>query len=231
MDITLIGQAGIAGAFHTSPQVITYSSATTDTLIITGHFANFAGAPDFPVSITDTASNTWRVSTSNAQNPPTQQISEAGQFGTDFVAWCVNAAGVTSVTVARQDSDGANSWWRIALSEWSGITQFSNSWAGTGASSTSFTSGPVTLDNGSELVVGAADSFSGAQTIPSGWTGFTSMGDADNGYYLPGTTGSYSPVWATTVADVWTGALAVFSGPQAATPRVVSQAAKRAAFY
>lgn len=212
MAIAFVGQAGIGGASLTSPQTVTYSSTAGNTLVVTGHFFNSSSGSDFPVSVTDTAGNIWQVSTGNAQNPPTQQQSSGASVETNFIAWCVGAAAVTSVTVARQDT-GSN-WWRLAVSEWSGVVRFDNSWAGTAASSTTFTMGPVNLSTSGELVIGVADGpvGSGSLTIPTSWTTFTSQGANDSGYYLAGsTTGSYSPVWTTSVADLWAGTLAVFS--------------------
>jgi hypothetical protein len=212
MAIALAGQAGLAGVSHASPETITYASTAGNTLIVAGVFFN-ASATNYPTSITDTAGNTWQVSTTSAQTPPTAQNNVSGTgLLTAFIAWCVGAAAVTSVTIARQDSGSV--FWRVALSEWSGIVQFDNSWSGIATTPVSpWTMGPVQLNTSGELVIGAIDINAGTPGVPTGWTAFTSSGSAFCAYDLPGTTGSFSPQWRTSAntAEQWAGALAVFS--------------------
>lgn len=221
--IALVGQAGIAGGNGTSPATINYASTGGNTLIVTGHlFDNNSGEFVAPTSITDTAGNTWQVSVSSAQaaltvqDPPLCSITDPVDGGSahvaNFVAWCVGAAAVTSVTIAWEG--GVSTWRRMNLSEFSGVAQFDNSWAGGSTSnSSSVTSGPVTVNVSGELVVGAFDfGGGGAMSPPSGWTQFTGAGSVgDNAYIINPATGSLSPVWTDTVANPWAGALAVFS--------------------
>lgn len=217
MAITFVGQAGIAGGGHTSPQTISYTSTKGNTLIMSAHLYNLNNGPAVPpVSITDTAGNTWHVSTSTAQTPPTESITDPtdgnNAYMCDFVAWCINAAAVTSVTLAW--AGGVNTWTRVVVSEWSNIVQFDNSWAGgSSTSNSSVVTGPVQLNVPGELVIGACDiAGAGTESLPTGWTNLTASGGTDNGYYLPGaTTGSYSPVWNSTLAGSWAGTVAVFS--------------------
>jgi hypothetical protein len=216
VTIRLVGQAGIPGAADTTPQAVTYSSTAGNTLIVAGHF-NSSGIAPFPTSITDTASNTWQVSTANAQTPPTQEDSGSGAFNTDFIAWSVRAKAVTSVTIARGDiSGGGTAFWRLTVAEFSGVLQFSNSWAGLAASGTSFAVGPVTVPLPGSLAIAAVDDNSGTQTIASGWTNFTASNNNLAYFIGPPAGGSYAPSWSSTVSDFWVSAAAVF------TPSVVA---------
>ena len=238
MAIALVGQSDIApGGAGTSPLVASYTSAAGNTLIITGHLYDF-NTGDFvaPTGITDTAGNTWQISTSSAQvpvtiqTPPLCSIADPSDGGSahmaNWVAWCVNAAAITSVTVSWEG--GISTWTRLSISEWSGIVQFSNSWAGgsTSTASSSVTTGPVNLPATGMLVVGALDFGGvGTETLPSGWTPFGSQPNL--GYYLPpssvGT--SYSPVFTNTVTASWVAALAVFS-PVALSSNTGTQAVR-----
>ena len=222
MAIALVGQAGANGASGGSPLTITYSSTGGNTLIITGHLYDLGNNVFVaPTSITDTAGNTWQVSANSsntaltAQNPPTASLADPDDGGTshqsDWVAWCVGAAHVTSVTVAW--AGGQTTFQRIALAEYSGIVQFDNSWAG--GSATAGASGSVsaslTVNVTGELAVGAVDfGGAGSSSIPTGWTQFSSSG-GQCAYLIGPAVGAFSPTWTDTVAGSYTGAAALFS--------------------
>ena len=235
MAITLVGQAGVAGSQEAgSPVAVTYSSTAGHTLIVTCHFYdNNSGMFVAPTGVTDSAGNYWHVSTTAAQaqfiaqTPPTASAADttdgASAHGADFVAWCVGAAHVTSVTVAW--TTGIQTYTRLALSEWSGIVQFDNSWAGGSATAASSVTATLNLSVTGELVIGSAViAGSGTESLPASWTGLTS-GGGGNAYRLMATVGSYSPAWTSTIAGSWTGAAAVFSPqvlPTGARPQAVS---------
>ena len=221
MAITLVGQAGIAGMLLASPQAISYSSTGENLLVVAGYFNNNSnGASDFPASVTDSTGgvNTWNLSTSNAQTPPTYQNSSGNNINSAFVAWSFTTQAVTSVTIARQDSGepSTDQWWRVTVAEFSGAAQFGNSWAGLAAGGTTFTLGPVSIGVTGELVVAACIDNSGTLTVPAGWTAFAGSGASVTGYIINPATGSYSPQWSSDTSDFWTGAIAVFSPPSAA---------------
>lgn len=224
MAISLVGQTGQAGGVNNSPDIISYSSTGGNTLIITGHlFDNTNNAFVVPTSITDSAGNFWRFSTNGgaqatltAQTPPICSLTDPSDavnaHQSNWVAWSVNAAAVTSVTLNW--GGGVSTWRRYALSEWSGISYFDNSWAGgNSGGASSVISGPVMMNNVGELVVGVLDfGGGGTESLPPGWTALTGAGAVgDNGYFLPGGVGTYTPVWSNTISASWTGALAVFS--------------------
>jgi hypothetical protein len=217
MTIAYVGQAGIGGANLASPQAIAYTSSAGNALIVTGYFYDSAGTTCLPASIGDSSgTNVWHVSTSNAASPPTQDISESGQAWCAFVAWCLSAAPVTSVTIARSDSGqpAADQWWRVAISEWSGIHAADSANAGTGPSSETFALPSVTLANTGDLIVAAiASPTAGSITVPAGWTTFTSQGANVAGYVMPGTTGPFTANWTAGAADIWAGAVASFKPP------------------
>lgn len=226
MPPVLVGQAGIAGVSHPSPQTITYTSTAGNTLIIVAHIFNGTPASTLPVTITDTASNTWQFSTSSTAGNPAVPPSEENAAGNaaDWVAYVIHAAAVTSVTVT---AGGSANFWRIALTEWSGISGFSNSFAAQGAASLSFAQGPVQLVSPGALLVGAASSGSGTPALPSGWTQFTASGGAV-GYLIPnGTGGGFSATWSTSSSSAWEGVMAAFTVAGGQVQPLASQPARR----
>jgi len=222
--IALVGQAGQAGNSAGSPLAITYSSTAHNTLILTGHlYDSNAGAFVAPTSVTDSTggTNAWHISTSatqaalTVQTPPLCSITDPSDGGAahfaNFVAWCIGAAAVTSVTLAWEG--GLSTWRRVALSEWSGIAQFDQSWAGGSTTGTeSVTSGPFFLRVAGELILGDLDyGDGGTSSLPASWTGLTSGGGGNAYRLLTAVTGSYSPAWTNTASAGWAGAIAVFS--------------------
>jgi hypothetical protein len=226
VTIALAGQANIAGASGASPGVLTRTTTANNTLVVAGHlYDNNTGHFVAPTGITDTAGNLWQVSTNAAQSvlitpsgagviPPTASLTDppdgASAHVANFVAWCVKAKAVTSVSVAF--AGGVSTFQRLALGEFSDVGAFDNSWAGgSTTTTTSVTSGPVNLPGPGCLVVGALDlNTGGTQTNPASWVKFTSQ--AGQAYFLAGATaGPYSPVWTYSVAGSWAGAVAVFT--------------------
>ena len=140
-------------------------------------------------SITDSAGNTWQYSTSASQNPPWQFFSS--DVAT-FVAWCINANPVTSVTIT---SNGASAYSSLSVSEWSGIgsedTGVGN--AVTSAANGNPVSPTITLAGTGELIVGAANADgNGIGTVPSG-TNADSVGS--NLAYALSQSGSVQWTW------------------------------------
>lgn len=210
----VIGQVGIDGGLSASPYTVSYTSKPGSTLVIAGYFYHPAQS-SLPTSITDTAGNTWHVSISNATDPPTEEISIGGAFRTTFIAWCINAAPVTSITIARQDNDPTSSWWRFSLLELTGVAGLDTSNAGSDTSGTNstFNLPSITLNHDQDWVVAiAANSSDSTETPPSGWSGLTggfanwAAGACD----VPGVTGSFSPQWTAASAGEWTSVVAAF---------------------
>jgi hypothetical protein len=225
MAIALVQQVGIAGANTTSPHSFTLTATVNgNTLTFTHHwYSGSSAGPAYITGISDNASggsNVWSFSNAVAQNPPAA-TSPAGYISgrsfTDSIAWCVNAKSVTSVTVTM--SVASSQWWRCGVHEWSGIAQADSAWSGNSTTTglTSYTTGPVAMNDAAGLIVGVCDldaATNGTDTLPSGWTAFTSVGANIAGYRLPGAAGSQSPVFTASGfsgAYAWTGALATFS--------------------
>ena len=207
MAIALVGQAGLAGSSVGSPQTITYSSTAGNTLIIAGHIFSGSAQP-VTANITDTAGNAWQFSTSASQNPPLAQNSKSGAFLLNFAAWAIAAAHVTSVTITVTNA----AFWRLAVTEFSGVAAFAGSAATTAASGTTLTSTAVTVPVPGALAIGAGSCNSGTEGVPSGWTQLTSYGSVGEAGFLVGpAAGSYAPAWTTTVSDIWAAAFAVFT--------------------
>ena len=88
-------------------------------LIIAGRCTTTGAADALPANVTDTAGNTWSFSSSIAQNPPSDTLTPGSHSGA-FIAWCVQAKSVTSVTVSFPPSV---SYAQASLTEWSGVAQ------------------------------------------------------------------------------------------------------------
>lgn len=205
--IAYVGEAGMSGFNSAQTSVVTYASSG-GTLIFDGLFYNGSNTPCLLTDITDTAGNTWHFSNVVSQNPPqSEEYDGSSQYITTFVAWCIAAAPVTSVTIKR--SDAGSNWWRATLAEFSGIGSLhaaasNNAAAGTAPSAT------LAVSPG-DLVIGAADALSSTPGLPSGWTPFTSSGSICNGYTLSAPAGSYTPTWGLSSSGQWTVAVASFS--------------------
>jgi hypothetical protein len=211
---TIIGQVGVDGQNNGSPYTLSYTSKPGSTLVIAGYLYH-PSLDCLPTSITDSAGNTWKLSTSNAADPPTQEVKIGGAYRTTFIAWCDDASPVTSVSIAREDNDASNSWWRFSFLEITGIAGLDDSNAGsdTSGSNSTFNLPAITLNHEEDLVIGvAANSSDSAETTPAGWTvlsgGFGNW--SAGGYDTPGTTGSYSPQWSASLAGEWVSVVAAF---------------------
>lgn len=231
MTIFKLGEAGVGGGGSSaSPAVISYTSQGGNLLVVTGHlYDNNSGAFVAPTSITDSTAgtNVWHVSTNaaqtalTAQNPPlcstTDPTDGASAHFADFVAWSFTTAAVTSVTIAWEG--GVSTFQRLTVSEFPGAAAYSSSWAGgSTTASSSVTSGPVTVPAAGCLAVGALDIAAAVESLPSGWSAFTTQGTAnDQGFVVNPATGPLSPVWTGTTAGTWGGGLAVFTPAAAFT--------------
>lgn len=192
MAISFVGSVQYDGN-HASPgPTLTYTSTGGNTLVLCGIV--YAGTTSLNgiSSITDSASNTWQYSTSNHQNPPSQQGTDGTNFYISFVAWSIGASAVTTVTV--NDGTGNSDFWNVGLSEWSGVNSADTGAANSGTGTT-FASTAITLGNSGDVVIGVCDTSAGNITgAPVGSTKFFT-GDNVNVYELPGTTGSFTYTW------------------------------------
>ena len=158
-----VGVANVEDTVASPGPTISYSSTAGNTLILSGYVETGSTAVSGISSITDSAGNPWQYSTSNAQNPPSQASSSGGTHYAAFVAWCIGAAAITSVTV--HDSTGHSDFWNVFVSEWAGITA-----ARTGAAAAGSATDPSTpaLSPGSgDLIIVAQDSVAGVTLGPS----------------------------------------------------------------
>jgi len=193
MAITLVGSAVIQETLPAATYTFTYSSTAGNWLVISSTNTSNGGDPATPllVSITDSASNTWHVSTGNAVNPPTQGYDDsvlATAVGA-FVAYAPAAAAVTTVTIT----------WRAAytggfivagLSEWSGVSSVddANTSTGTYNGGGHWSCGPVTLSSAQDVIVAAAVGSVNVSALPAGWNRLAPSGfDRFSGYVAAGT--------------------------------------------
>jgi hypothetical protein len=187
--ISLVGQAGVnwpgSGAFPLS-----YSSTGGTTLILAFGFDQASAASD--LTVTDSADNTWQYSAVNANDPPYGQVQTTaggGEYVGSFVAWCIGASAITSVTLSQVNGNR----WQGVLSEWNGIMSAGTGAAATNASTTSgITSPSLSLGNSGDLVIAHCNSYGGLSST----TGTTFSDDSPNACYsLPGTTGAFTFTW------------------------------------
>lgn len=203
----LVGSNNATGNFTSPGPTTSYTSLGGTTLILTGTVNTGATAITGITGITDTAGNTWQYSTSNSNNPPSNVENNGGGYICSFIAWCFNAAAITSVTV--HDGTGNSDYWQTAISEWQNLAAFDTGNAAGGATAGP-TSAPVTPSMAGVLLVGAGNSVS-ASTVarPTGWTGFNTSNVV--AYQITNTTGTQSPGWSFTGTPTdWTTAVAAF---------------------
>ena len=125
MAITLLGSAVFEAIAQAAPgPVVPYTSAGGTTLIAV-IIDSSPQALGGIASITDSAGNIWQCSTSGSQKPPSATASGGVVDGVTLfgnwavtVAWCINAAAITSVTV--KDATG----WSAAATATGTTTQF-----------------------------------------------------------------------------------------------------------
>lgn len=192
MAISLAGHTGVLWPGSSSNiQTLSYTSSGGNTLILT--FGIYTPSTDVNLlSVTDSASNTWQYSTANASNPAYAHIqASTGAYITSFVAWSMNAAAVTSVTITATGTTD----WQGALSEWSGVMSVESGAESANASTTTaITSPSVTLGNAGDLVVAHAENDGGLTSTTA--TDFGNGQDPPGACYsLPGATGPFTITW------------------------------------
>lgn len=214
-----VSDVAISLAFgtHSSGLQVTFPTvAAGDTLSIEVAMTGLSVAP---AGLTDTASDTWHVSTTTTQNPPTAISST----NVTLVAWCDPVASGGSRT-ATLTFAGASSGWQFAAqgsggrfnhvgSEVSGAA-VNNGAGGTGAV---VSPGALTVPAGG-LVIGAA--LEAFRTVaPAGaLTAFGSDTSGATGWAILGGGGTFSPQWSTvggsagpTADQSWLACAAVFA--------------------
>jgi hypothetical protein len=175
-----------------------YNSTAGNTLIAI--FYIYYTGNSFPSSfgnVEDSAGNTWTFSTTASQNPPAAVMdspSEAGGWFGPAIAWCINAAAVTTISLLPNTDIGVNAYFqRGIIMEFSGIGSADNGAAATGNQADDISAPAITLGNSGDLVVGFIGCAETNPTaLPNGWT---SIDDNFCGYGLPGVSGSYVPTW------------------------------------
>lgn len=198
-----IGPAGL---------VTSITSTGGNTLVITGHWFN-PNPHTGILGISDSAGNTWQfTSQADSNNPPSAHATSPFCFGA-FVAWCINASAVTSVTVTLPGVFGSGEI-RQAVSEWSGVTAADAGIAGTvtvpGGGNT--TPGSLVLAGTGEMIAGAMRTSNAAPAaVPSGMSQFASEGDVYSAWGT-GFSGTFTAPWTGgTPGDIATLALMAFT--------------------
>lgn len=213
---TLVQDANTNHAYNSGNTVITPGVATTagNTLIIAGAASPFQSASD-SLNITDSAGNTWTIGATNvqSQNPPVA-YNGGGPYGT-FIAWCFNAAAVTTVTISN--SGGPFEFYQLdaTLSEWTSITRRTDSSAANSATGTIEPPAVVVASANGVVVSATVEQFSSTVTPGAGLTAFTSDTTGQTAYAIPGSAGSFQPQWGAS-SHPWAAAAAAFDVPAAA---------------
>jgi hypothetical protein len=124
LEPLFLGSAIANGAFASPGPTISYTSQAGSTLVLAGYIkATASGGLSTSsglTSITDSTAgaNTWIFSSKNSQFPPSVYLGNSNGYVV-FIAWCINAQPVTSVTLT--DSTGHADTWEVALGEWSNL--------------------------------------------------------------------------------------------------------------
>jgi len=213
VPITFAGQSGTGGVVTNAAPgpVLAYNSTAGNTLIVAGQVESTTAITGI-TSITDDAGNAWQFSVTDSQDPPSVTAHTTYYFCT-FVAWCIDAAPVTLVSV--EDSTGITDNWLLSISEWRNISAADNGVALTGTNANP--AGIVDLTYADDLVVGSLDSnVVPVGGLPPGWTSF-SFARAYAGYGTPGVTGPYTARWRM-ASDTYTLAVMSFYSNGDVTP-------------
>jgi hypothetical protein len=176
--ITPVGSAVAVGVEASPGPTVTYSSTAGSTLIAAGSVvpASWGSFTGFGLnSVTDTAGNVWQFSLAPSQDPPAGYAVGGLKYAT-FVAWCVNAAAVTSVSFANVT--GGSDTWNLVLAEFGNVA--GPGWGATAAAANSpgvaTPKTSVHVSTPDDLVVGVVFSHNGAMTAePSNATAFTGV--------------------------------------------------------
>lgn len=212
----LVQDANTNHAFSSGNTVITPGAATTagNLLVVAGAFNTITDH----FSITDSSgTNTWTIGTTNvqSQNPPVAYDSP-DELGA-FIAWCFDAASVTTVTISSSGGQFAFYALDATLSEWSGLSRRADSSAASSATGT-IEPPAVTLASASDIVIAAAyEEFSSTLTPGAGSTAFTSDTTGYTVYAEPGSAGPFQPNWGAS-GHPWGAAAAAFTNSSPPPP-------------
>lgn len=121
----------------------------------------------------------------------------SGEFPCGGLAWCLNAAAITSVTITGT----GELWYSPSLSEWSGIVDVEPGSYGYFPTTSPQVSQTITPGNAGDLIIGSYNGGgSGANATPAGSTLLTgspaSTSAAPAAYLFPGSTAPLSFSWA-----------------------------------
>ena len=208
MAISYVGDV-VVDSNENSPYQFTYTSAGGNTLILSGAWFTGATVNTGISGISDSAGNTWHYSTSDAASPPSQHNLISGNYYGSFVGWAIQASAVTTVTV----NVGANGFFHMILSEWSGINSADTGGVTSGSSTAGTIPGAsIILGDAGDLVIGNTDANGGGPTGPPfGSTQFPSDLSDFNAYELPGAPGAFSFPWPASSSTDYTTATQAFS--------------------
>lgn len=194
MAISLVQSANSGSVIPASSHSCPITTTAGHGLVVTGRFFNSAGTMQAPGGISDTAGNTWHVSTVPLNgSPPDAYIpfQTSNSIGS-FIGWSLNAASVTSVTVAAPTGmtyDGGE----FSVSEWSGILA-----VGAGATTQSQAGaevvGPAMNVSAGNLLVAACEP-NAAVSVPTGATAITSNTANVFVYEIPAGSGTLTWDW------------------------------------
>ena len=163
--VTHVGDSSVVSGAGSASQSVTYSSTSGNTLVayLSGYMSG--NNPISVTSVTDnTGTNVWTVI------PGIGSYDGSTFFATSAIAFCVNAAPVTSVTVNWSTTPTTNGW--IQVSEFHGIpataTLDASSNTITPGSYSSFANPTAATTSTADLVLGVCSSGAGFSTVKPG---------------------------------------------------------------
>jgi hypothetical protein len=122
------------------------------------------------MAVTDSGGNTWQISSGQATSPPTIWSSSGIEPVLTYIAWCVNANPVTSVTLKVPSSLSTNFFNQALVAEFANVEAFDTANTISGASGSNVACAPLTLSAVNELIIVAGECASEVHGAPTGFT-------------------------------------------------------------
>lgn len=170
-----LGGAAAIGTYGAAGPTVTYSSTAGNTLIACG-FTVQGGSGGSPLSatnqitsITDSAGNSWQFSLASSQFPASVFCGNP-LGGIAWIAWCINAKAITSVTFT-DGFGGSADVWNVSVAEWAGIAFADGGFAAATTTGSASPVGTVRVSAPNGIVVGVLDTAAGTvSATPAGTT-------------------------------------------------------------
>lgn len=219
MAISFVAQTETDVTVAATSSTKSLTTTTGNTLIMLVSIA--AGATASLSSVTDSASNTWVIpSTDPNANPPANFVSGSNTYFA--MAYALNATAITSVTVTIS----ASKTFSYNVVEFSGILSASavdqSASVSNSVSGTPLLTPSITTTNANDLIIGGMSASNNSMTLgSSGYTALTNMVPVSTmkgvgAYQIVSSTGTYQISWTPGASAVSGAGIMAFKGPASA---------------